>query len=361
MSCLATRSAPLQMERGSKRRRALTISVLVLSVLPLLNCTSGSELDQRNKEIFDEAKDTQNVEFTTEQPAFTGATSISALITTINALPLSTGTDSAITNATIEGIVTMPASYGIGLGSGGSPPGCGPNLVYQRSFVLQDSSGGILVAYGFEPSVQDTAQSASMKYILNARNPSRAVFGDRVRLTVTHAVRYGSTTGEMPIVTDFTNVQVISSRNRVPYAVQTAQLARGADLYRMRQIEGYVINEPVYAECGSGQSRQFQYNFQQGYIGQLCLNAASATDATTCTGTKIPIKFQMSLYLGAGTLSGFDTGDMFSYKINKGAKVRMRGVVFASQYNAADVNLGTSSEGNLALMLGQRLQVETIP
>lgn len=336
------------------------VSILMLAVQ--ISCTSGSDYDVRNSEIFTEAKSSTKIEFTTTQPDFTGMTPISTLVTTINTgLALSTRADSAIANTTIEGIVTMPSTYGIGLGSGGTPAGCAATDVYARSFVLQDSSGGILVAYGLEPPTQDTAQSTSMKYILNARNSNRAIFGDRIRLTATRAVRYGNTTGEIPIVTDFNSIQIISSRNNIPYAAQTTQLSRAADLYRVRQVEGYVITKATYGECGNGQDREFQYNFQRGYIGRLCIGATSIADAGDCTGTKIPIKFQMSLYLGAGTLSGFDTGDMYSYNINENAKVRLRGVVFPPQYDAADVNLGSNGEGNLSIMLGQRLQVETIP
>lgn len=341
------------------------ISGLVI-LLFSISCTSGSEYDVRNKEIFDEAQTLAKTEFTTDQPTFSGATSISALITTsISNPPLTPGArtestlpnkDTIIADTTIEGIVTIPGSYGFALGNGG----CNTNDVYQRSFVLQDSTGGILVAYGLEPPIQDTTQAGSMKYITNARRPNMGVLGDRLRLTVTRVLLYGTgtTATTIPVVTDFKDVVVVSTNNRVPYAVQTAQLAR-SDLYRMRQVEGYVKTRPSHVECANATGRQFQFNYQRGYIGVICLNATSATDAQTCTGAKIPIKFQMSLYLGAGTLSGFDVGDMFSYNIAQGAKVRLRGVVFPPEYAAADTS-GDETLGNLSLMLGQRVQVETL-
>jgi hypothetical protein len=60
----------------------------------------------------------------------------------------------------------------------------------------------------------------------------------------------------------------------------------------------------------------------------------------------------MSKNLGAGTLSGFDTGDMFSYTIAKDAKVRLTGPVFPPEYNQPD--------SNLLIMLSQKLQAETL-
>lgn len=329
---------------------------LLLITFVAVHCTSGSDYDARNKDIFDEAKSLSFAPFTTTPIDFTGATPISTLRATLEALAASNSAtvDNDITDVTIEGIVTTPSSYGFNRGA----DGCDNSRVYQSSFVLQDSTAGILVAYGQDPPSQNTADINSMRYITNARNPKMAVFGDRIRLTATHGLFYGGANA-IAIVTDFTNVQVISSRNSVPYSVQTAAFARPGDLYQVRRVEGYVKTQPKYVECGTG-TRSFQFDFQKGYLGILCVGATSATDATNCTGgSKLPIKFQMSLYLGAGTLSGFDVGDMYSYNISQGAKVRMTGAVFPPQMGAA-TNSATEGDGNFSIMLGQRLQVETI-
>lgn len=326
-----------------------------------LCCISGSDYDVRNKEIFDEAKNNSFISFTTTPIDFTGPTSIATLRTTIDALAAAgiQTSDTDIADVTIEGVVTMPSSYGVGIGTGtGTNAGCGTAVVDQSSFIIQDATAGILVLYGQERPSQNTADSSSMRYITNARNPKMAVFGDRIRMTATRALRWGGATGQIPVITDFSNVEVVSSRNSVPYATQVTALSRATDLFRVRRFEGYVITEPKYVECAS--TRSFQFNFQRGYLGRLCVGATSVSDAASCTGAKVPIKFQMSLYLGAGTLSGFDTGDMFSYTISKDAKVRITGPIFAPQFDVADNNLGSNDEGNLAVMLGQRLQVETI-
>jgi hypothetical protein len=196
-----------------------------------------------------------------------------------------------------------------------------------------------------------------MKYIQNARTPNMAVFGDRLRISVTKVLKYGGSNGVVPIVTDFHSPVVISTRNSVPYSVQSGAFARSADLYRVRQIEGYVTSAPSYVECPSKNNdpdseRQFQYNYQTGYRGVLCAGATSPADAVHCTGTKTLYYFQLTKNLGAGTLSGFDTGDMFSYTIAKDAKVRLRGPVVVPQYNQGDTNL--------TLLLGQKIQVETL-
>jgi hypothetical protein len=217
---------------------------------------------------------------------------------------------------------------------------------------LQDSNAGILVAYGLEPPVMDTAQSTSMKYVTNARVSNMAVFGDRLRISVTRVQKYGSGTNVVPVVTDFHSPVVVSTRNSVPYSVQSGAFVRSADLYRVRQIEGYVTSAPAYVECASGSQRQFQFEYQTGYRGVLCAGATSAADAATCTGLKTPYNFQLSKNLGAGTLSGFDTGDMFSYTIAKDARVRLRGPIVVPRYNQDDTNL--------TLLLGQKIQAETL-
>lgn len=339
--------------------------ILLFFVLgSLASCVSGVDQDMRNREFFSEAAGLTQVDFTTAQPDFGG--NIQALATAItNRVDNNEATCAATTGCsaveTIEGIVTMPAAYGIDAADTGTGCTASNSFINARSFVLQDANAGILVAYGLEPPSQNTADSASAKYILNARKADMAVFGDRLRITVTRVRKYGDGTNFIPVVTDFnvSTASVVSSRNKIPYAPLTVQFGRAADLFRVRQIEGYVKTAPKYVECSSG--RSFQYNYQRGYIGVLCVGATSASDANTCSGAgKVPMKFQMSLYLGAGTLSGFDVGNKFSYTLAAGAKVRMRGPVFPPERAAPDVNAGDETTGNLLLMLGQRLQVETI-
>jgi hypothetical protein len=320
----------------------------ILPALVLLSaCTSGSEYDQRNKDIFEEAKGATYPAFSTTPIGFNG--SISTLVTTINALAASGTADSTIADATIEGIVSIPSDYGFATGTNGCTA---VNTVFARSFVLNDSSSGILVAYGQEPPVQDIAQNTSMKYISNARTANMAVFGDRVRLTATRAQKYGAGANTIPVVTDFKNIQIISRSNSVGYTIPTAAMVRATDLYQVRRVEGIVTTTPKYEECVSGETREFQFNYQIGYKGVICVGATSPTDAATCTGAKFPVGFQMSKNLGAGTLSGFDTGDMFSYTIAKDAKVRLTGPVFPPEYNQPD--------SNLLIMLSQKLQAETL-
>lgn len=324
----------------------------LVSLISFLSCTSGSDSDVRNKNIFDEAKQNLFQNFTTSAYTFDGE--IDAAIDLIDNIAPATGDTagaSAIADTTIEGIVTIPSDYSF---ASGTNECTAQNKVYLRSFVLQDQNAGILVAYGLEPPLLDTAQSASMKYINNARTPNMAVFGDRIRLTATRAMYYGSGGNVIPVITDFKNVQIISSRNPVAVTQQAAAFTRVADLFRARQLEGYVKVAPGNnIECVSGDAREFQFKYQTGYVGQLCVNATSASDADTCTGgSKFVIKFQLSKNLGAGTLSGFDLGDMFSYTLAKGAKVRMRGPIGSP--------LVSGAEADLTLMLGQKFQVETL-
>lgn len=318
----------------------------VCSAMALLHCTSQTGVSERNSDIFSEARHLTQTGYSQAPYTFDG--NINTLVAAINALSNSTGADTAIADITIEGTVTIPSNYGIGLGS----TGCGSNFVYQRAFVLEDSNAAVLVAYGLEPPTADATQTSSMKYIANARRSDMAVFGDRIRLTATRAVKYGGATGTIPIITDFKDVQVISSRNAVAYNPKSTAFTRSADLHRTRQIEGYIKNVPAYAECSSG-TRQFQFNYQAGYVGTLCVGATSAADAQSCTGTgKVELRFQLAYALGAGTLSGFDTGDMFSYNFRQGARVRLTGAVWIPEYNADDTKL--------TLMLSQRIQAETL-
>ncbi len=384
---------------------------LLFSVFCSPSCTSGMDESMRNKDVFDEARSsTATISFTTEPTGFMG--NIAGLVSDIGAIAQKTGettnnnplvtniadtSDLSVghmifgsgtqlpvatvatvganqitmtvnataagtnvplivertytgTNATIEGIVSMPSNYGLALGSHGCTT---MNGVFSRSFILQDASAGILVAYGLEPPLQNPSQSTSMKYIHNSRVGNMAVFGDRLRLTVTRVLNYGSGANVIPVITDFSNPVIVSRNNRISYSEQTGAFVRGSDLNRLRRLEGYVSASPSKVECTSGSTRQFQFNYQQGYIGKLCVGTISGCTSVQCTCTGTEYQFQMSLYLGAGTLSGFDTGDMFSYNIAKGAKVRMTGPVYVPQFAAAD--------SALSLMLGQRVQVETLP
>jgi hypothetical protein len=328
-------------------KKLLMLLSAAVVLLPA-SCTSGSEFDVRNKDIFDEAKKLSYAAFTTTPISFDGG--IQALNAFIQWLGDNAEQDASPNPTVIEGIVTMPSDYGFAIATSGTV--CNSYSVYARSFILQDANAGILVAYGLEPPIMNTSQSASMKYIQNARTPNMAVFGDRLRISVTRVQKYGSGTNVVPVVTDFHSPVVISKRNSVPYSVQSGAFARPADLYRVRQIEGYVTSAPTYVECPKNSDREFQFEYQTGYRGALCAGATSPADAVHCTGTKTLYYFQLTKNLGAGTLSGFDTGDMFSYTIAKGAKVRLRGPVVVPQYAQGNTNL--------TLLLGLKIQVETL-
>lgn len=327
---------------------------LVLGALFAIHCTSGSDQSMRNKDIFDEAAQLNYPAFTSSTISFSG--NINGLLTEatngINAQTPSGTTDVAYAGsfATIEGIVTIPSDYGFGMGTAGCTA---TNKVFARSFVLQDNSSAVLVAYGLEPPSQNTADVNRMTYITNARKNNMAVFGDRMRITVTRIQNYGSGGNVIPVVTDFSNLVVVSSRNSVSFSSQSTAFVRANDLYRVRRIEGYVKTSPSNKECVSGDAREFQFDYQTGYMGVLCVGASSAAEAESCTGGgKIELNFQLSKNVGAGTLSGFDTGDSFSYNIAKGAKVRLTGPIFPPRYTQPDTNL--------SLMVGQRIQAETL-
>lgn len=321
--------------------------------LSFAHCVSGSEGDGRNADYFTEGQRLNYASFTTTASTFDG--NIQGLVNDINALVANTEQLYAGTNATIEGIVTIPADYGIALGT--TNTGCDTtDLIFQRSFVLQDGNAGILVAYGIEPPSQNSTDSTRAIYITNARNASMAIMGDRLRITVTRVQKYGSGANVTPVVTDFnvSTVSVVSQRNSIPYTMQTAAFTRAADMLKVRRLEGYVTTGPTYKECSNSEgNRRFQINYQKAYLGVICIGATSYADAQTCSGTKTPFKFQLSRNLGSGTLSGFDTDTSFSYNIPAGSKVRMTGPVFPPQFNQGDAEL--------MMMLDQRAQAETIP
>lgn len=336
--------------------KALLTVILGLALF-VGKCTSGDAESARNKDVFDQAAQLNFPAFTTSATGFDG--NIQAMVSAINGRADNLEATCAATTgcsavATIEGIVSIPSDYGIAVGS--TTTGCATSdVIYARSFVLQDANSAILVAYGMEPPTQDIAQATSAKYINNARSTSLAIFGDRLRITVTKVQKYGSGTNINALVTDFdvSSVKVVSSRNSASYANQSATFTRAADLYKVRRLEGYISQKPLYEECPSlSNSRQFQYNYQTGYMGKLCVGTVSACNQTTCTCTGTAYPFQMSHNLGAGTLSGFDTGNSFSYNFSPGAKVRLTGPVYPPQYNQAD--------SNLSLMLDQKYQAETL-
>jgi hypothetical protein len=244
--------------------------------------------------------------------------------------------------------VTLPSDFGFGIGASGCAVS---NRVFARSFILQDANAAVLVVYGLEPPSQDNADAARMVHINNARKYDMAILGNRMRLTVTRVQNYGSSGNNIPIITDFSNPVVISTRNSVPYSTQTSAFVRASDLYHMRRIEGYVSSKPLNVECSTG-TRQFQYDYQSGYSGELCLGAVSACGSLTCTCSATKLKFHLSHNLGAGTLSGFDTGNSFSYTLAAGAKVRLTGPIYVPGQGGAD--------STLALMLGLKVQVETL-
>ncbi|HRP70383.1 MAG TPA: hypothetical protein PLY93_12690, partial [Turneriella sp.] len=250
------------------RNRAKTRYSACLLCL-FLSCTSGSQFDERNQDFFKDAKDAEKINYTTEPLTFSGG--IQTLITTISGFGLNIETPIP---ATIEGIVTMPSNYAVAVGA--TATGCANNdVIYSRSFILQDKDAAILVVYGLNPPSQNTADAANAKYILNAKNDGMASLGNKLKITVTKAQKYGGGANVIPIVTDFdvTSRVVLSSGNAIPYATQSSAFARGVDLYQTRQLEGYVLQSPAYVECSSG--RSFQFNYQQGYMGILCVGAAS--------------------------------------------------------------------------------------
>jgi len=344
---------PHHVERG-----AVKSGIFLIGLALLLHCTSGSDQDMRNRDIFSEATQLSFPVFTTSAPVFDG--NIQAMIGAINARGDNLEATCAATAgcpavATIDGIVTVPSNYGVAIGV--SSGGCDTtDVIYGRSFLLQDANSAILVLYGMDPPTQDTAQATSAKYINNARNTNMAVFGDRLRITVTKVQKYGSGTNINAVVTDFdiSTTKVISSRNSVPYTAQATAFTRLGDLYKTRRLEGYIMKSPDYVECPSASNtRQFQFNYQTGYVGKLCVGGTVSNcqnPECTCSGTSY--YFQMSHNLGAGTLSGFDTGNSFSYSLRKEARIRMTGPIFPPQYNQADINL--------MMMVDQKFQVETL-
>lgn len=121
----------------------------------------------------------------------------------------------------------------------------------------------------------------------------------------------------------------------------------------MRQITGFVTLSPTYKEtpCTTGPYR-FQPDHQQAYWGILCVGALNWQDAQNCTGSKIAYRFKLSYNLGAGTLSGFDIDNMFSYNLAEGAYVRLRGPVIVPTFAGPD--------SELTLLLDQKHQIETL-
>lgn len=325
----------------------MTKAVLITTMLMALgHCTSSVGEGRLNADVFAEAKASAYPLYTNAPYSFDGG--IQALKSTIDAY----GTFGELTTGlpvTIEGIVTVPSDYGFTVANAVPSLTCSgyAPTIFARSFVLQDQDSGILVAYGQEPPLI-SGSTTSQKYYLNAQVVNRAVFGDRLRITVTHAQRYGDGTNSVAIIKDFTDPVVVSSRNSVSYSGQTGAFSRATDLYRVRRLEGFIRTSPAYVEndCSSGPYR-FEFDHQSGYTGELCVGTLSGT---TCTGTTY--KFKLSYNLGAGTLSGFDTGHSFSYNIGQGARVRMTAPVFNPRF--------AGNDSFLMLMLSQKHQVETI-
>lgn len=323
--------------------------VLFFLLLFLFGCISGVDQDVRNADIFKEARQLQYPLYKEGNNEHNG--NISTLLSAIAAL--SNNNENTLSPPiTISGVVTIPSSFAFTVDDdicSGTPP-----ENYLRSFVLEDQSGGVLVAFGLHPADTNSANSSSMKYWSNAQYPNRAVFGDVLQLTVTKVRKYGNATYWVPVVTDFSDPTVLSSRNSVPFQVQSGPFSRTNDLYRMRQLTGFVITSPTYKEtpCTSGPYR-FQVDHQQTYWGTLCVGAISFPDAENCTGgNKLSYRFKLSTNLGAGTLSGFDLGNMFSYNLARGAYVRLRGPVIVPTF--------AGNDNDLSLLIDQKHQVETL-
>lgn len=336
-------------------------AIILFLITTLVSCTSGADMDSRNRDFFSDAQLNAWQYFTTDSINFSGSTPINTVITAINSGAAVGNVGASLTDTviaggpyTIEGVVTTPSNYSISLGSTVSLViGCGTNSVLTRSFILEDNSGAVLVAYGLEPPIEDTAQSSSMKYIGNSRSGAMAPFGARLRLTVTRGVKYGGGTSTMPIVTDFSNATIVGAKNSAPFSTISGAYS-AADLFKMRRIEGYISKVPTYSECASSSTRQFQFNYQKLYLGEICTGTVGTCDTTgcsVCSGTRF--SFQMSRDFGAGTLTGFDYGNAFSYNFRSAAHVRLTGAIFIPEYNTA--------YSAAALMLTQKLQVESLP
>ncbi|MBX3723860.1 MAG: hypothetical protein KF713_18585 [Turneriella sp.] len=367
-------------------------------------CISGSEYDVRNSEIFDEAKSLPAVSYTT------AANTISGNIQTLTTAILARGDNVESTCAStvgcptvIEGIASTSSTYNFSLTTNGAvtdgsrgtgmcfdstastnsdgsqPWHCaagtycstfgsgstgwasqGTQRIFSRSFFLHDATGGVLVLYGLEPPLY-TGSATSMQHISNARINGLVNAGDRIRLTVGSVQRYGVGAQSIAVVTDFSSLTRVSTANAISYQSKNTALA-ATDEGKVVRVEGTITIPAAYAEIScvlSGTaSYSFQFNHDDGYVGEI----TDSSNNKYC--------FKLSYNVGAGTLSGFDVADMFSYNVSKNAKVRITGPVFFPRNRRAGVGIKPGidavttdpriSTSGLCIAVDKRFQVETI-
>jgi hypothetical protein len=380
--------------------------LLQISIYGAVGCSSGFELGQRNLDIFAEAAGHKAMIFTTQPNTVEGQ-----ILALRNAIMARADNNEATCASTpgcptteIEGIASTGSMYNFAITTNGTvtdgsrgtgicfdstatsnsdgsqPWHCGANVycstappgstgwatqgdmeVYTRSFFLHDKDSGILILYGLEPPSFSVADISSMKHINNARNNGLVRAGDRVRLKVEKVRRYGVDSNAIAVITDFSGLTVVSQANPITYVMSTAPFAP-ADEYKVLRIEGTVSIHARYWEinCSLSSTRdyRFQFNHEDGYVGEI----TDSSNNKYC--------FKLSYNMGAGTLSGFDTGDMFSYNFSPGVKVRLTGPVFYPKNRRAgvgiksDVNPVTQdpriATSGLCLAVDQKFQAETL-
>ena len=325
---------------------------IFLFCLLIAGCTSNFDENNRNKDIFDEAKTLSQISYTTTNYDFDGG--ISTLRTFIMGQTVDNTNPPATVahSTTIEGIVTVPSSSDFLVDNDGT---CNVNFrLYNRSFVLQDQNSAILVLYGRDPA-QLTGSTTSMEYVSNANRANMAVLGNRLRITVSQVIRYGTGGNEIPLVVDFSNPVVVSQSNSLYFTSQSTAFAR-SDLFLNRRLEGIVNVTPTYTECSSG-DRSFQLQHEVAYIGRICVGGTGAmttwvNSSNACVNGSTEFRFRLSKNLAQGTLSTFNVGTDFSYTLAKGAMVRMTGPVFIPNRGGAD--------SDLMILLDQKSQVENL-
>lgn len=324
-------------------------------------CTSEFNDNQRNKDIFNEAGTLNNISYTTTAYDFTGG--IKAMRDSIMALtpdpstnnpPNTTTHTGTITERTIEGVVTLPSSADFILDNETNT--CNDKFrLYEKSFFLQDKDSGIFILYGRTPPVTSGA-SDSMEYAGNAKIDNMAILGNKMKITVTEVIRYGSGANTIPLVVDFKDAKVISRGNNIYYNTTSTAFERNADLYKNNRLEGIVSATPKYIECSSGK-RSFQLQHEIAYIGKICVggsgNMQDWVDTNNhCVNGSREYQFKLSKNLAQGTLSTFNVGTQFSYTLLKGARVRITGPVMIPNKDGTDANL--------MILLDQKSQVENL-
>jgi len=386
----------------------MKVWLFALIFLAVSACSSGSEYDVRNKDIFDEA-------ITARYPSFSlNANTISGQIQALRDSIMNRGDNVEATCAAtlgcptteIEGIASTSSSYNfaittnhqtvtdgtLGTGicydatatsnnAGTQPWHCaannycstfgsgskgwatqGPQQIFARSFFLHDGNSGILVLYGLEPPSLSAALT-SMKHISNARINGLVSAGDRIKLTVQSVRKYGVGANAIAVVTDFSGLTRVSSSNAITYVPATAAFA-AADEYKVVRIEGTVSVQARFWDINCSkdgttlEDYRFQFNHEDSYVGEI----TDAANNKYC--------FKLSYNVGAGTLSGFDTSDMFSYNFLPGAKVRLTGPLFFPKNRRAGVGIKADIDpemtdpriaaSGICLAVDQKFQAETL-